>query len=76
MFAGLVFSVFFSWSNDPILTIKTTLVYLEVSLFAVYVGKQFSWKELYPFWRWINIIVVILSVYQAVKGNQEPGWVS
>jgi exopolysaccharide production protein ExoQ len=69
----VLFSLFsFSWSNDPILTIKTTLVYLEVSLFAVYVGKQFSWKELYPFWRWINIIVVILSVYQAVKGNQEP----
>lgn len=73
LFSLVLFSLFsFSWSNDPVLTIKTTLVYLEVSLFAVYVGKQFSWKELYPFWRWINIIVVILSVYHAVKENQDP----
>lgn len=60
------------WSNDPNGTLKTSAVYLETAVIAIYLGKQYSWKEIYPLWRWINIIVVILSIYQAVKDNQVP----
>lgn len=62
------------WSNDPTGTLKTSAVYLETAILAIYVGKQYSWKELYPLWRWITAIVVIISIFQALKDNQSP-WV-
>jgi exopolysaccharide production protein ExoQ len=66
------FSVF--WSNTPLLTFKFSLVFLEISILAIYFGKQYSWKELYSFWRWINIIITFLCVYEAIKTSQEP-WI-
>jgi O-antigen ligase len=62
------------WSNDPTGTLKTSAVYLETAILAIYVGKQYSWQELYPLWRWITIIVVILSIFLALKDHQNP-WV-
>lgn len=62
------------WSNDPIGTLKTSTVYLETAILAIYVGKQYSWKELYPLWRWITAFVVIISIIQALKDHQSP-WV-
>ena len=58
------------WSNDITLTLKTVLVLLEVTIFAIYFGKQYSWTELYRFWRWINIILAVICVFYAVKENQ------
>lgn len=60
------------WSNDTFGTLKTSAVYLETVIVAIYVGKQYSWKEIYPLWRWINIVVVLLSIYQAVIQHQVP----
>jgi O-antigen ligase len=65
LFLEIGLSVF--WSNAPSLTLKAVIVYLETSLLAIYLGKQYSWKEIYPLWRWVNIIVVILSAYQSLK---------
>lgn len=58
------------WSNDLTLTLKTVLVLLEVTIFAIYFGKEYSWTELYRFWRWINIIVVFICIFYAIKENQ------
>lgn len=59
------------WSNDISLTLKTVLVLLEVTIFAIYFGKQYSWTELYRFWRWVNIILVFICIFHAVKENQS-----
>lgn len=59
------------WSNDISLTLKTVLVLLEVTVFAIYFGKQYSWTELYRFWRWVNIILSIICIFYAVKENQS-----
>ena len=60
------------WSNAPLVSFKSILVFLETSIFAIYFGKQYSWKEIYPFWRWINITIVIFCVYQAIREGQTP----
>lgn len=56
-------SLSFLWSNTPFLTFKLIITYLEVSLLAIYFGKQYSWTEIYIFLRWVNIIIVALSYY-------------
>jgi exopolysaccharide production protein ExoQ len=60
------------WSTDPNGTLKASVVYLETTIIAIYVGKQYSWQKLFSLWRWINITVVILSIYQAITANQVP----
>jgi O-antigen ligase len=73
LFAFLLYSSFsVFWSNTPLVTFKAILVFLETSILGVYFGKQYSWKEIYRFWRWINIIIVILCTYQALKDSQNP----
>ena len=67
LFASL--SVF--WSNDASLTLKTVLVLLELTIFGIYFGKQYSWKEIYQFWRWVNIIIVMICVFYALKEHQD-----
>ncbi|MBW4651342.1 MAG: O-antigen ligase family protein [Kastovskya adunca ATA6-11-RM4] len=59
----LLFSLSFSWSNSATVTLKTTFVYLETTLIAIYLGKQYSWREIFSFWRWVNIIIVIICIY-------------
>lgn len=60
------------WSTDPNGSFKASAVYLETAIIAIYLGKQYTWKEIYPLWRWVNLIVVILSIFYAVKDNQVP----
>jgi O-antigen ligase len=62
------------WSNAPFFTLKTSVVYLAVTLIAIYLGKQYSWQQIYPLWRWINIIVVILSIIESLKGEPGENW--
>lgn len=62
------------WSTDTILSLKNALVLLELSLLAIYFGKQYSWQEIYRFWRWINIIIVIVSVFYGFTENQGTNW--
>lgn len=68
----VLMSLCFLWSNAPEVTFKATLVYLEVTLFAIYFGKQYSWQEIYPLWRWINIIIVIVSIFVNIAQSQSP----
>jgi exopolysaccharide production protein ExoQ len=60
------------WSNETMSTLKASVVYLETAIVAIYLGKQYSWREIYSLWRWINIIVVLLSIYQAIRQHQVP----
>ena len=72
-FSFLLFSCFsVFWSNSATATFKSILIYVETSIFAIYFAKQHSWKEIYAFWRWVNIIIVILSIYEALRTSQAP----
>jgi len=44
----------FLWSETIDVSLKYSLVILETTLFAIYIGKQYSWQELYPWWRTVN----------------------
>ncbi len=66
------FSVF--WSNTPLVTLKSVIVFLEISLFALYFAKQYSWSQIYSFLRWVNIIIVIFSIFKAFQESQDP-WI-
>jgi len=72
-FLGLMgFSVF--WSDTPIVTLKTSAVYLEVVVFAIYVGKQYSWKELFQLARWTTLAIIVLSLVLGEKDG-DGAWV-
>ncbi|MEG4998818.1 O-antigen ligase family protein [Microcoleus sp. B4-D4] len=54
------------WSDTPEVSLKKSLVILEVSAVAIYVAQRFSWKEIYPWWRTVNLFVLLWSL---VKTN-------
>ncbi|MDJ1184824.1 O-antigen ligase family protein [Roseofilum casamattae] len=53
------------WSNEFVYTLRKSLVYLQTAIGAVYIGKRFSWKELYGFMRWVNLAILLPSIYYA-----------
>lgn len=57
------------WSDTPDHTIKLSLVILETSTVAIYIGKQYKWDELYPFIRWIDACV---TFYSHLKPSAGP----
>ncbi|MGE5656084.1 MAG: O-antigen ligase family protein [Actinomycetota bacterium] len=61
------------WSDTSDITFKRSLVILSSTLVAVYVGKQFTWEELYPWWRWINCIVLLWS-FGKTNAGEDGCW--
>lgn len=59
----------FLWSDTTDVTIKTSLVVFMVTVVAIYVGNQYSWQELYPWWRTVNLFVMLWSL---AKTNPSP----
>jgi O-antigen ligase len=53
------------WSNSFFYTFKISLVYVETAVFAIYIGKEYSWTKLYAVMRWVNFVILILSIYYA-----------
>ncbi|MGK7929074.1 MAG: O-antigen ligase family protein, partial [Spirulina sp.] len=68
-----------SWSNNLTLTLRTSLVILETAIFAIYTGKRFTWKELYPLLLWFHLILVFLAFFYGFLkpsvGVSEGAWV-
>jgi O-antigen ligase len=60
----LVFSMF--WSETPLMTLKGILIFLGVTIFAVHIGRQYSWQELSGFLRWSTTLIAVLSTYFAL----------
>jgi O-antigen ligase len=56
------------WSETPIFTLRSTIPVLLVSLFAIYIGKQYSWKELHFFLRWSCLLVLVFSLFRPGAG--------
>lgn len=56
------------WSETTDVSLKHGLVILETTVIAIYIGKQYSWQELYPWWRTVNLCVLLWSL---VKTNAD-----
>jgi exopolysaccharide production protein ExoQ len=64
-FFGAVFAMIFlsfSWSTVPDISFKSSLILLVTALVAMYVAQEYTWQEMYPWWRWVNFVVVIASI--------------
>jgi exopolysaccharide production protein ExoQ len=57
------------WSDTPSVTLKSSLVYLETSLIAIYVAKQYPWQELFKIAKWTSLILLILSFFNSLTGS-------
>ncbi|MEQ9358325.1 O-antigen ligase family protein [Coleofasciculus chthonoplastes] len=66
----LVMLLSFSFSNMPGYTFKASIVHIGVTLVLIYIGKQYSWKELLAMLTWYHGIAVILFL---VFGKQYLG---
>lgn len=62
-FLLVIFSAF--WSNDFNHSLKRSVVYLVTAAIAMYVGKQYCWKQFYSLIRWISFVILILSMFYA-----------
>lgn len=76
LFFLIAFSAF--WSETPDITLKSSLVYLAISGVAIYVGKQYSWSELFEIGKWTSLILLGTSILYSLggSGKDESGaWV-
>ncbi|MEM9540534.1 MAG: O-antigen ligase family protein [Cyanobacteria bacterium P01_E01_bin.42] len=68
-----------SWSNDFVLTVRTSFVILETAVFAIYAGKRFTWQELYTLLLWFHTILVFLAFFYGFGkpsvGVSDGAWV-
>lgn len=66
------------WSDTPDVTLKASLVYLATSFIAIYVGKQYSWLELFEIAKVVSLIVLFVSFgYSLTSSGKdlEGAWV-
>jgi O-antigen ligase len=80
IFLLVSFSVF--WSETPIFTLRNSITYLLVSLFAIYIGKQYSWKDISLFLRWTTLCILLFSLktpsddgsghWSGILGHKNP----
>ncbi|MEQ9553860.1 MAG: O-antigen ligase [Coleofasciculus sp. G3-WIS-01] len=66
----LIMLLSFSVSNIPGYTLKASIVHIGVTLALIYIGKQYSWKELLTLLTWYHGIAVILFL---VFGKEHLG---
>ncbi|MEQ9625947.1 O-antigen ligase family protein [Coleofasciculus chthonoplastes] len=70
-FAGFILWRFIAaiLSETPSYTLKATIVLMLITLYFVYVGKQYTMKELLILLTWHNGIVMLLSLFHGTDGN-------
>ena len=63
----LIMLLSFSFSNIPGYTLKASLVYIGVTLALIYIGKQYTWKDLLAMLTWYHGIAVILFLVYGME---------
>lgn len=63
----LIMLLSFSFSNIPGYTLKASLVHIGVTLALIYIGKQYTWKELLAMLTWYHGIAVILFLVYGME---------
>ncbi|MBD2002461.1 MULTISPECIES: O-antigen ligase family protein [Cyanophyceae] len=67
-----------AWSGTPVYTLKASMVFLGTTVFCIYVGKQYKWKELFELLLFTNQIILVVSVFYALFrpsiGVTSKGW--
>ncbi len=61
------------WSESTDISLKNGLVILETTVIAIYIGKQYSWQDLYPWWRTVNLLVLFWSLFKT-NGDAAGCW--
>ena len=54
------------WSQTPEITLRAVCAMWEITLVSIYVGKQYSWLEIYGLLRWLS---GLLALWVLVKTN-------
>ncbi|MBE9121270.1 O-antigen ligase family protein [Tychonema sp. LEGE 07199] len=54
------------WSQTPEITLRAVCALWQITLVSIYVGKQYSWSEIYGLLRWLS---AILALWGVVKTN-------
>lgn len=74
----------FVWSSHPLMTLRSSVVLIGLSITAAYIGKKYDWTELGPLILWNMAITVVGSLFLAVlvpsigimqEENGKVGWV-
>ena len=61
------------WSDYTDVSLKYGLVILETTVIAIYIAKQYSWEDLYPWWRTVNLFVLLWSLFKT-NGDGDGCW--
>lgn len=66
-------------SETPEYTLKASLVYILTTVFFIYIGKQFTWQELFDLLLWYQLIILLLSVFYCLfipsVGRPTGSWI-
>ncbi len=66
-------------SETPGYDLKASLVCLLTTIFFVYIGKQFTWQELFDLLLWYQLIILLLSVFYCLfipsVGRPTGSWI-
>ncbi|MEG3859307.1 O-antigen ligase family protein [Microcoleus sp. herbarium12] len=52
------------WSQTPELSFRAVLTLWGITLVSIYVGKQYSWAEIYGLLRWLSCLLAVWGVVQ------------
>ncbi|MBE9161387.1 MULTISPECIES: O-antigen ligase [Microcoleaceae] len=70
------------WSQTPEITLRAVCALWQITLVSIYVGKQYSWSEIYGLLRWLSCILALWGVvktnpaadgcWRGVVGHKNP----
>jgi len=58
-------------SDNPGYTVKASLVFIGTNVFFIYIGKEYTFKDLFFILVWVNIELLLMSVF---RGNHGGAW--
>jgi O-antigen ligase len=58
-------------SDNPGYTEKASLVFIGTNVFFIYIGKEYTFKDLFFILVWVNIELLLMSVF---RGNHGGAW--
>lgn len=65
----VLFSSFLS--DTPAYTVRASLIFLATNALFIYIGKQYSFKDLFSILVWVHLELLLMSVF---RGNHGGAW--
>jgi len=57
------------WSQTPAMTCRAIFAIWGVTLVSIYVGKQYTWLEIYGLLRWLTVLLALWGVVKTNAGS-------